>query len=353
MEKENSNLRDIAAFLLIVVIMVYILTEARFIFVPLAWSFFLSILILPPVSWLEKKNLPRFLAIILVLTFATVLLSFILYLLSVQVAGLLGETPIVTESINQWIIDFQNYAQAKFNVSPEVVSQQIASSVSEMINTALQELRNSLFSVFRTLTLISIIPLYVFFMLYYRDVFFEGFMRILKSYQSEASTLMHKVNRVLQDYLTGVFLVTLIIFVMFYLSLLVLKVNYALFFAVFLAVFNLIPYIGVIIASIVVVMYSLVTSDSLFYPLAVLFSLWIIQVIENNLITPYVVGSKVKLNPMVALIAILTGSSIWGISGMILFLPLVGALKVVFDEIDGLKPYGLLLGDTTNKKQEV
>lgn len=349
-QETSSNLINVAALLLIAVLTVHILVEASLILVPLAWSLFLSVLILPVVRWLENKKFPRFLAIIAVLTVVTVVLISILYLLSIQVAGLLGDTPIVSESLDQWIIDFQQLMQQRFNVSPEVFSQQLANSVSEMINTALRELRNSLFSVFRTVTLISIVPLYIFFMLYYRDVFFEGFMRIVRSYQGAADHLLTKVNRVLQQYLTGVVVVTIIIGIMFYGVLLLFGINYALFFAVFLAIFNLIPYIGVIIASLAVVLYAVAISDSFLYPAAILFSLWIIQIIENNFITPYIVGSRVELNPMVALLAILVGSSIWGVSGMILFLPLVGALKVVCDEIETLKPFGLLLGNTTSER---
>ncbi|MDX1636351.1 MAG: AI-2E family transporter [Balneolaceae bacterium] len=348
-KEEQSNILRIAAVLLIAVLVVYIMVEASLILVPLAWSLFLSLLLLPVVQWLEDKKIPRFLAIISVLVLVSVILTVILYLLSLQVAGLLGDTPLVTANINQWVVDFQEMLQRRFNISRELFTQQLSSSLTDMINSALREVRNSLFSLFRTVTLISIVPLFIFFMLYYRDVFYEGFLRIVKSYRSEASYLVNKVNKVLQKYLTGVMLVTLIIGVMFYVVLLLFGLNYALFFAVFLAIFNLIPYIGVIIASFAVVLYAFAVSNSLLYPVGVLLALWIIQIIENNFITPYIVGSRVKLNPMVALIAILVGSNIWGISGMILFLPLVGAIKVVFDEIEGLRPYGLLLGSTTNQ----
>lgn len=348
----NSRFVNIAAVLVTVVLSVFILYEASSILIPLAWAALFSLLILPVIQWLEKKKIPRFLAILLVLSMATVVLVILLYLLAVQVAGLLGDAPAVTDKISRWISDFQRFTQSALGITPEVFSQQLADSISEMIDTALRELRNSLFSVFRTLTLISLVPLYMFFMLYYRDVYYEGFMRIAKSYQEKAGYLVYKINKVLQQYLSGMLLVTLIMAVMFYIVLTLFGIDYALFFAVFLAVFNLIPYIGVFIASVAVVLYTLATMDSLFYPVAVLAALWLIQIFENNLITPYIVGSKVKLNPLVALIAILAGGSIWGVSGLVLFLPIAGALKVVFDEMEGLKPYGLLLGSSDESKKE-
>jgi len=188
-------------------------------------------------------------------------------------------------------------------------------------------------------------------MLYYRDLFYDGFIRIVKNYEQRAAILVKKINGMIQRYLSGMLLVTVIIGVLFYLDLLLLNIKYAFFFAVLLAVFNLIPYIGVIVSSLVVILYSLVTSSSLFYPLALLVSLWFIQFLENNFITPFIVGSRVKVNPLAALIAIFAGSSIWGISGMVLFLPLVGVLKTIFEEIEPLRPYGIMLGSVNPTKQ--
>ena len=150
--------------------------------------------------------------------------------------------------------------------------------------------------------------------------------------------------KVVQQYLRGLVIVTLIVAVLFYIVLTIFNIKYAFFFAIFLALFNLIPYIGVFVSSVVVVLYSLATSDTLFNPIAILISLWLIQLLENNLITPYVVGSQVKLNPLVALIAIFVGASIWGVSGMILFIPIMGVMKVIFDEFEHLQPFGVLLG---------
>jgi predicted PurR-regulated permease PerM len=147
-------------------------------------------------------------------------------------------------------------------------------------------------------------------------------------------------------------LVTVIIGALFYIVLIILGIRYAFFFAVLLAIFNLVPYIGVIISSLVVFLYALATTSSLFYPLSLLVSLWFIQFLENNFITPFLVGTRVKVNPLAALIAIFAGSSIWGISGMVLFLPMIGVIKAIFDTLEPLKPYGLMLGSAKNNNQE-
>lgn len=326
------------------VLVVYIMIEAQFILLPLFWAAFIALLILPLTERLELIKFPRWLAIITVLTLVTTIISVILYLLSIQVAGLLGDIPAVTGKVDTWIADLQHFLEVRVGISHELLTRQATNSISQIINNGLTELRNSLFSVFRLLTVISVIPLYIFFMLYYRDNFYRGSLQLFINYHDQTRSLFNKIIKVAQQYLRGLMLVTLIVGVLFYIVLTVLNIKYAFFFAVLLATFNLIPYIGVFISSLLVVLYSITTSDSMFYPIAILISLWLIQLLENNLITPYVVGSQVKINPLAALIAVFVGAMIWGVSGMILFIPLVGVLKVVLDEFEELKPYTLFLG---------
>ncbi len=348
---DNSNIVRIASFLLVGVLSVYIMVQAQLILLPLAWALFIALLILPITQWLEKKKFPRSVAIISVLVIVTALIGLVLYILSFQIVGLLRDAPTVTGKINDWILSLQEIGEKVFGVTNEAIAQQISNSLSGIINTSLSMLQNSLFSAFQTITLITVIPLYIFFMLYYRDLFYKGFLRLAKSYRTKATDIISKVNNVVQQYMAGLMGVVVIIGVLFYITLTLLGINYALFFAVLFAVFSLVPYIGVIVASLAVILYTIATTDSLFYPIAVLVALWFIQLIENNLITPYILGSQVRLNPMAALIAIFAGGSIWGVSGMILFIPLLGALKVVFAEIDEWKPVALLLGDYRTQQE--
>ena len=72
-----------------------------------------------------------------------------------------------------------------------------------------------------------------------------------------------------------------------------------------------------------------------------------VQFIDNNLLVPLVVGSKVRINALVSIVGVLIGGALAGISGMFLSIPAIAILKVIFDRVDGLKPWGILLGDQT------
>ncbi len=129
-------------------------------------------------------------------------------------------------------------------------------------------------------------------------------------------------------------------------GLFIIGLEHAIFFGVFASLLAVIPYIGIIIGSLPPLLYAFLLTDSLLNPLLVIAVFSIVQFLEGNFITPRIVGSKVSINPFVALIALIIGGQLWGIAGMILFVPLIGILRVIFEEIEELRPYGYLLGNT-------
>ena len=206
-------------------------------------------------------------------------------------------------------------------------------------------LNDTLFSTGKSLTLIGIIPLYVFLLLYYKDFFVEFLLKASSRRNEAILAWVSDSGKVIHAYLIGMVKVTLLVAFLAGIYFQIIGIKYYLLFALFIAIMNLIPYIGVIVSSILVIFYVFLTSDSLLLPIVTLVILWGIQLLENNLITPLIVGSKVKVNVLAVVLAILIGGGIWGISGMILFIPLVGILKITFDRIPALQPYGYLLGD--------
>lgn len=156
--------------------------------------------------------------------------------------------------------------------------------------------------------------------------------------------VISKIKVVTQSYFKGVLLVMIILAILNSIALLSLGIQHALLFAVFAAILNIIPFLGPIIGSIFPAVYALLTKDSLFYPSAVLASFYVIQLLESNLFTPGIVGKNVSMNPLMTIIALFIGNFIWGLEGMILFIPGMAILKVIFDEVEGLRPYGFLLG---------
>ncbi len=129
-------------------------------------------------------------------------------------------------------------------------------------------------------------------------------------------------------------------------ALLILGIEYALIIGIFGALLNMIPYIGGIVAVAMPMMVALVTKTTPMYAIYVLAAYYFIQLIDNNYIVPKIVASKVKINAFFSIIVVIAGNALWGIPGMFLSIPLLAIVKLICDNIEPLKPWGFLLGDT-------
>jgi predicted PurR-regulated permease PerM len=129
-------------------------------------------------------------------------------------------------------------------------------------------------------------------------------------------------------------------------ALLALGIQYAVLIGIIGALLNVIPYIGGIVAVAIPMIIALATKDSAWYAVYVLVLYYIVQLIDNNFIVPKIVASKVKINALFSIIVVFAGNALWGIPGMFISLPLLAIVKLIFDHIEPLKPWGFLLGDT-------
>jgi predicted PurR-regulated permease PerM len=196
-----------------------------------------------------------------------------------------------------------------------------------------------------------LIPLYIFFLALYRDKFKEFICLIINDKNEHVLMIVKKVSVVSQKYLIGIFLDVLILSILNSSGFLIIGLPHAILFGILASVLNIIPYIGVMIGSALPILMALLTKDSISYAIAAGGVCAVVQFFDNNIINPYVVGSSVSLNPLTATIVFMASSLIWGVSGMVLCLPLTGMAKVVCDHVESLRPYGYLLGEETNFNQ--
>ncbi len=164
--------------------------------------------------------------------------------------------------------------------------------------------------------------------------------------------VVKKVSMVSQKYLMGIFLDVVILSVLNSTGFLILGLPHAILFGVLASMLNIIPYVGVMIGSILPILMALLTKDQMSYALGVAAVCFFVQFLDNNFITPLVVGSSVSINPLTATLVLIASAYIWGIPGMVLCLPLTGMAKVVCDHVDSLKPYGYLLGEEVNFSEQ-
>lgn len=339
---ESSRIQQVSHSLVCLIFGVIILREGAFLLVPLLWGIFFAFALNPVVNWLENRRLPRALAILISIALVLVLAAGVIYLFSKQMAGLLKDVPEIRSSLKDFLDQYLGYLNNQFGF--EMDYEKAVDSLGRLINT--ENFNGLLVQTGKALALIGIIPLYIFLLIYYKDFFWE-FLNKLNTTKKQAFLLTWTEDTALmiQAYLTGLLKVTAIVAVVVGCFFYVIDIQYFVLFALFIAVFNLIPYVGVVFSSFFTVLYVFLTTDSVFFPILTLGVLWGVQLLENNIITPIVVGAEVKLNALVVLLAILVGGWIWGVSGMILFIPILGLLKMTLEKSEKYKAYAYLLGD--------
>jgi len=175
-------------------------------------------------------------------------------------------------------------------------------------------------------------------------------MALADKHKETVKQVAVQVQEIVRNYIVGMSIVILILAVLYSILLYSMGIRHALFFAIFAALLNVIPFVGPFIGATLPITFALFTKESLLYPIGILAAFYVIQNIEGNFFTPKIVGKKVSMNPFMTIVALFVGNFIWGLAGMILFIPGMAILKVIFDVIPGMEPYGFLLG--ANKKSE-
>ncbi|MFT2008324.1 AI-2E family transporter [Pontibacter sp. 13R65] len=321
---------------------VYILYMLADFLVPLAFSGLFAVLLNPLYSRLLSMRIPKVLAIILTLLLAILVIGAILFFLSSQIIQFGEMVPVMKEKFGQIILDLENWIARTFGISLEKQAQYLNEAASS--NKAI--LGRTLSGALGMFSVIFLIPVYIFLLLFYKTLILNFIYEVFSKESSESvAGILQGTKTAIQSYIVGLMIETLIIAVLNSAALLLLGVEYAILLGVLGAILNLIPYIGGIVAILLPVIMATITTDGYTTQLAIVGAYAVIQFIDNNIIVPRIVSSQVQINALISILAVLLGGSLWGVSGMFLSIPFVAVLKIVFDRIDGLKPWGKLLGD--------
>jgi predicted PurR-regulated permease PerM len=233
------------------------------------------------------------------------------------------------------------------DINPLKIHGWITKTKDEFLNVSNEAIGQTLLSVGGVIMVLFLIPVYVFLLLYYHPLLIEFIHRLFREdHQSKVKEIITQTKKLIQHYLVGLVIEAVMVAVMNIAVLLILGVDYAILLGIIGALLNVIPYIGGLVAVALPMMVALATKSTAWYPLYVLIGYYIIQLIDNNYIVPYIVASKVKINALFSIIVVFIGNAVWGVSGMFLSIPLIAILKLIFDHIDSLNPWGFLLGDT-------
>ena len=325
----------------------FMLDIAQHIIVPIIYSIILAVVLSPVVQFLIKKKMSRAFAISTTLLVLTLILFSFVGLLSTQLNEFTEALPKLTETFYELINSFIAWTSGSFDISSKNIYGYIEDTKTQIISGSRSSIAVTLSSVSNALVIIVLIPVYVFMILYYQPLLLSFIRRLFsENEQKQVNEVLSSTKTILQKYLVALLIEAGIIAALNSIGLYVIGIKYAVVLGIIGAILNVIPYLGGIIAMALYMIVALVTKDSYSYMLYVLILYSFIQLIDNNLIVPKLVGSKVKINALVSIIAVIAGGALWGIAGMFISLPLTAIAKLIFDRVEPLKSWGFLLGDT-------
>lgn len=346
MESASPFYKRLSFNLISVCLIGIIIIYGKAIVVPLALAILFANLLLPIVRFLSKKRFARPLTILIPLVSAVLVIATVMFLLSAQVANFIDDIPTLSGKGAEVIANLQKWIYENVHMSVGKQNQYFRQGVDNLKEQAPKIVGVTFISIAGLITYVVLIPLFTFLTLYYRRTIKEFLVGVFSNGSSKkVNEVLEESTTVAQQYVTGLLIETVIVFTLNVIGFLIIGIKYPVFLALLAAILNLIPYVGILVANVLCMATTLLTSDRPSDVLWVGVVLGLVQIFDNNFGMPVIVGNKVKINALVTIIGVLIGGALCGVPGMFLAIPSIAVLKIVFDKVPELKPWGVMLGD--------
>lgn len=342
----------LAQVLISIICLVYIAIIGQSLLAPLIFALLFSLLLLPFAGFLEYRlHFPRALSSMVALLTLSVGIITIFTVLAAQLTALAQDWPAFKQQVLDTTASLQKWVEVTFHVDSKEQMDYISGSATDAVNTGTTLLGHTLMSVSSILLSLLFIFLYTFFILLHRRLLLRFLVSVFDEQHSVVVyDIVSQIQYIVKKYIVGLFLQMLLVTGLSCTAFWIIGVKYGFLLGLITGILNLIPYIGILTALLLASLITFATATTT-KVLFVLIAVIAIHLVDSNYIMPKIVGSKVKINTLVALIGLVLGEMIWGITGMFLSIPIIAIFKVIFDRVEGLNPWGILLGEDDSKPE--
>ncbi|MES2457569.1 MAG: AI-2E family transporter [Bacteroidota bacterium] len=327
-------------------LLIAVLVIGQSIIMPVITAFFISIMLLPIFRFFKKHRFPEAAAIIIPILFVAIILAAVIWFFSAQIGALVDDFPEIKKNvsihlnaISKWISSISNFStteQVKF----------INDKSNDLLGMAGKAASGAAVTLSSVFVFVGLLPIYIYLILFYKDILLRfTFMWFSPDHHPKVKEAIYETESIIKNYLVGLLIQVTYMTILLGGILLLMGIKHALLIGVIFAILNLIPYVGALIGNIIGVLLTLTSSTEMWPVITVLLVIAAVQFLDNNILMPRIVGSKVKINALFAILGVIIGGSIAGVSGMFLSLPIIAVLKVIFDRTEMFKQWGVLLGD--------
>ncbi len=342
-------------YLLVPILFFYGIIQARNFLFPLAFGLLFAYLLYPAVDFLEHRKFPRILAIIITILTAIVIVAAVFFLFYKQLTYMFDDFDTIREQANKNIEVFQQYLNRKIGLKDNRLEEFLKAQGQHLFGNDNGQLNQAFTATTGTLFKIFIMPVYVFLFLYYRTKFAYFILKLVKrEHKHTTIKILREISTVASRYMGGVFVVVLILCVLNSVGLFIVGVKFAILLGIISAFFNFIPYFGTLMGGSIPLIFVLLTSeDPLHLSFGVVVLYVIVQFIENNILTPNIVGGNVQINPFFIIVGLVMSALVWGIPGMLVIVPFMAIIRIIFVNIEKTKPLAFLLGPKGTQQHSI
>jgi predicted PurR-regulated permease PerM len=335
--------------LLCLIIGFALLYFGREILEPLAFACLVALLLITPCKFFERQGFPRGISALISMLLAFIVFIIIFYYISISIVSFKQDLPLMIQNINESIRQLEMWAQKSFHVSRENMKSIVEDSTNNILPSTSSIINQTVTTVTNVFFLGIILFITTFLLLLYRGLILKFFVMLFSDeYTANIHTVLNRIQVVIRSYIVGLLVEMIIIAIAYCSAFLFLGVRYALLLGVIGAIVNIIPYLGVIITCVLTALITLTTNS----PSTVLWSvvsIIIIHMLDTNILMPRIMISRVNINALTSIVGVITGSALWGLPGTFMAMPILAVLKVVFEEVEPLRPFAVLMGDDSDE----
>jgi predicted PurR-regulated permease PerM len=343
-----------ATFLLLLsALMVFCLIVTKDILMPVMLSLVVALVIYPLAIRLQKVGINWFFASLFSLSIILIMLAGIFVLIYFQIRNIYFEIPTIEGSVSDTINQIIYYLNQNYNLGIKYSDFSLEKIINQFSGSGLSLLNSTLTSIGDLVTFLLLIPIYVFLILLNKDNYKKFLVKIVDTEsQNQLAKTIEDIKITASNYIIGLITVIIFVGILNSVGLMIIGIEHAIFWGFLASTLTIIPYIGIFIGSILPILYALLVNDSIIDAVYVLALFNFVQFLEGNFITPNIVGSKISINALTSILALIAGGMIWGISGMVLAMPSIAIMKAIFNNIESLKPVAQLMGEETATQNE-
>jgi putative permease len=342
----------LAMVLVSLIALFYIAVLGKSILAPLVFGLLFAVLLLPLANFLEHKlRLPRSMASLLSVIILVVVLAGMLYIVGEQVSSLADDWPQFKQQVLSSVNDLQVWISHKFHIRIKQQMTYVNNATSKLLESGGSVLGDVFVSFSSFVLFLVFILIDSFFLLYYRRLIIRFLVSVFRDENSNVVyAIIAQIQSRIRQYILGLLLEMVIVATASSLALWILGINYWFLLGLLIGLFNLVPYIGIASALVLSTLVTFATAGTAKL-LLVIGTILGIHLVDSNVLLPVIVGSKVRINALITVLGVIVGGMVWGISGTFLAIPIIAITKIIFDHVEPLKPWGLLLGDERDEKQ--